>query len=148
MVRKAALYWMWLLPTPSRLTTLDVQPLPNPHSRIVPSWDYQWFLIIITFSSYSVAVLLWSANSGHTSVALETNVPLFSIFPDNLWSDNDVPFIIKATQKWNDSQSTAWTSMLPTIHGHLILLSLKIILTNQLKKICNWLPHLFWFHTS
>lgn len=50
-------------------------------------------------SGYSVAVAVWSTDSSHTVVALETNMHNVFGFPYYLQSDSDAFVITKATQE-------------------------------------------------
>lgn len=86
-----------------------------------------------TFSSYSVAVPIRRASSGLSCVPWNKCFIFQLYYTICHLTMVHKPFTIKATQKWNVVKALDRPSMLPTIHGQLALLSLKIILTNQLR---------------
>lgn len=69
---------------------------------IEPIWGF--LIAVDSFLNYDFAVLVWSANSGHISVALKTNMILA------FWMMIIMHLLLqKLIQQWNNSQSIWWT---------------------------------------
>ena len=77
--------------------------VPSPSPWTVAGASLHWG----TFSSCSIAVLVWSGDYGLTTVALVTKPYCFWL-SGHLLPSNNAHFVAKATQQWANSQGIQW----------------------------------------
>lgn len=130
---------MWFA-IPACCWQIDITPL-------TPFWSHWECLSAVdTFSGYSVVAPIWSANSDHTVVALETNLCRVFRLSDHVHLDSGLPLISKATQQLADSQGIQWAFRIPS-HPW-TLFSIVECWNGQKKKKGSkhfWPSHFSWF---